>query len=327
MTMASRPLVSVLINNFNYADFLAKSIDSALAQDYPAIEIVVVDDGSTDDSHAVMDRYGSKIVAVKKSNGGQASCFNAGFAACRGEIVCFLDSDDVWTPGKVSRVVEAAEADPEAGLILHYTQRVDGQGEPLGTPRPKRLKQGDQSVFIARWGGWQHPPTSGVSCRREVLEQVLPMPEEGFRVSADRYLAVVAGMFAPLAAVEHTLAFCLVHDRNLYHCEAQPEVEQLIRKKQFIERSGAMIARSLENRGAAPRFSLDSNLEYQFLRRRFGERVSLLRLLRLTLTHPGIHSRADRAKSLLKNLPRMLMPDLKDSASTGRAAPINGGMI
>ena len=87
----SGPLVSVLINNYNYQQYLEQAIDSALAQDYVPIEIIVVDDGSTDDLRSIIGRYGSKIRAVFKSNGGQASAFNAGVNASRGDILCFLD--------------------------------------------------------------------------------------------------------------------------------------------------------------------------------------------------------------------------------------------
>src|SRR5688572_29854944 len=93
-----QPLVSVIVNNYNYGRFLAQAIDSALSQDYPRLEVIVVDDGSTDDSREIIARYGSKISPVLKANGGQASAFNAGFNASRGDVVIFLDSDDQLAP-------------------------------------------------------------------------------------------------------------------------------------------------------------------------------------------------------------------------------------
>src|SRR5450631_2550416 len=89
----SGPLVSVLINNYNYREYLAQAIDSALSQDYDPIEIIVVDDGSTDDSRSIIARYGTKIRTVFQNNSGQASAFNAGINAAQGDILCFLDSD------------------------------------------------------------------------------------------------------------------------------------------------------------------------------------------------------------------------------------------
>ncbi len=88
--------ISVLINNYNYARFLPACIDSVLAQDYADFEIIVVDDGSTDDSRDIIASYGTRIVPVLKENGGQASSFNAGFAASSGQILCLLDADDAF---------------------------------------------------------------------------------------------------------------------------------------------------------------------------------------------------------------------------------------
>ena len=103
----SGPLVSILINNYNYGRFLGAAIDSALEQAYPKVEVIVVDDGSTDGSREIIASYGERIIAVLKGNGGQGSAFNAGVAASRGDILCFLDADDFFYPDKVSHIVEA----------------------------------------------------------------------------------------------------------------------------------------------------------------------------------------------------------------------------
>lgn len=95
--MKDRPLVSILINNHNYERFIGESIDSALNQDYPHTEVVVVDDGSTDNSRQIIASYNNRIVPVFKENGGQASPFNVGFAASKGETICLLNSDDVFS--------------------------------------------------------------------------------------------------------------------------------------------------------------------------------------------------------------------------------------
>ena len=101
-----RPLVSILINNYNYERFLSDAIDGALRQTYSPVEVIVVDDGSTDNSRDVIASYGSNISFVFKNNGGQASAFNTGIAASRGDIMCFLDADDFFYPEKVERVVQ-----------------------------------------------------------------------------------------------------------------------------------------------------------------------------------------------------------------------------
>src|SRR4051812_11797773 len=100
-----RPLASIIINNYNYALYLAAAIESALEQAYPNCEVVVVDDGSTDDSRQIIESYGSQITAIYKANGGQASALNAGFFASEGQIVLFLDADDVLLPAAMQLVI------------------------------------------------------------------------------------------------------------------------------------------------------------------------------------------------------------------------------
>jgi glycosyltransferase involved in cell wall biosynthesis len=92
--MESNLLVSIIINNYNYDRFLAEAINSALNQTYPYTEVIVVDDGSTDNSRQIIAEYGDRIIPILQPNGKQASAFNNGFAHSKGEIIIFLDSDD-----------------------------------------------------------------------------------------------------------------------------------------------------------------------------------------------------------------------------------------
>jgi glycosyltransferase involved in cell wall biosynthesis len=125
------PLVSIIINNYNYADFLAAAIESALGQSYTPVEVLVVDDGSTDSSRQIIARYGSRILPVLKTNGGQASAFNFGIAASHGEIICFLDSDDLFHRDKVKEVVgifEGVEDTSKPLFVSHRLELVDAWG-------------------------------------------------------------------------------------------------------------------------------------------------------------------------------------------------------
>ena len=117
--MHNQPLVSILINNYNYERFLREAIDSALNQSYQPIRVIVVDDGSTDDSREIIASYGDRIKTILKENGGQASVFNQGFASSQGEIICFLDSDDLFRPDKVAAIVHDFQKDQEIGWHFH----------------------------------------------------------------------------------------------------------------------------------------------------------------------------------------------------------------
>jgi len=102
--LPAQPLVSILVSNYNYGRFIGDTIKSALDQTYSNIELIICDDGSTDDSVEIIERYArrdSRLQLIRKANGGQASGFNAAFAASRGEIIALLDSDDLFLPQKV----------------------------------------------------------------------------------------------------------------------------------------------------------------------------------------------------------------------------------
>src|SRR5215210_2484001 len=129
--MSKLVLVSVIINNYNYGRFLNEAIDSAINQTYPFVEVIVVDDGSTDDSAQTIAKYGNTIIPILKENGGQGSTFNAGFKKSKGEIIIFLDSDDVLFPCVVTNAVEVFH---EPGVIKAHWQmwRINENGEKTG---------------------------------------------------------------------------------------------------------------------------------------------------------------------------------------------------
>lgn len=113
----NHPSVSVVIPNYNYGIFLAQAIDSVLAQTYPNIEIIVIDDGSTDASEKVLDNYGDKIRWFKQTNGGVSRARNRGISESGGDFIAFLDADDIWLPEKIERQLKLFADDSEIGLV------------------------------------------------------------------------------------------------------------------------------------------------------------------------------------------------------------------
>ena len=158
-----KPLVSIVISNYNYGRYLRAAIDSALAQTYPPIEVVVVDDGSTDDSREVIESYGARILPVFKSNGGQGSAINAGFAASRGEIVMFLDADDEFLTDAVDEVIKVWR--PGVAKAQFQLELIDDCGKLLGRRVPHFegfVPNGDIRDRIVRFGEY---PTGTVERR------------------------------------------------------------------------------------------------------------------------------------------------------------------
>lgn len=125
------PLISVIIPNYNYGRYLAQAIDSALAQTYAKVEVIVVDDGSTDESHEVLGRYGEKIRWLSQENQGVSAARNRGVEESRGEILAFLDSDDLWLPAKLERQARLLLSDTELGLVHCGYVEFDDDGNLL----------------------------------------------------------------------------------------------------------------------------------------------------------------------------------------------------
>jgi glycosyltransferase involved in cell wall biosynthesis len=213
------PLFSIVINNYQYGRFLAQAIESCLAQDYPNVETIVVDDGSTDESRDVIAEFHGRLIPVLKSNGGQASAYHAGFSACSGEYVLFLDSDDALRSDAVRRFVEGFD-EPGTVKVQSRMRLIDADSEPLGAEEPAgHLPGGDWKEKVLRFGPSAYPstPSSASAYTRQFLTQVLPMPEAGYRVAADSYLKNVAPLFGTVVSIQQPLADYRLHGSNTSH--------------------------------------------------------------------------------------------------------------
>lgn len=135
------PLVSVIIPNFNYARYLPQTIGSVLSQSYKNVEVIVVDNGSTDHSLEVLKNFGSQIQVIAQENRGQAGARNRGIEECNGEFIAFLDADDFWLPSKLEKQMQVFKSKPEVGAVYCGVIRADGNLNPLRTILPE--KRGD----------------------------------------------------------------------------------------------------------------------------------------------------------------------------------------
>ncbi len=111
------PTVSAIITSYNNAPYLAEAIESVLCQDYQPREILVIDDGSTDDTKRVTESFGDQVHYFYKPNGGASSARNSGILLAKGQWIAFLDGDDRWRPGKLRRQLSLLEKAPEAAVV------------------------------------------------------------------------------------------------------------------------------------------------------------------------------------------------------------------
>lgn len=128
-----QPLVSVVIPNYNYAHYLPQAIDSVLSQSYPRVEVIVVDDGSKDESTTIVEKYGERVRLIRQQNQGVAAARNRGVAESSGEFIAFLDADDVWLPTKLERQVARFQNEPNLGLVHCGVEEIDENGAYLRT--------------------------------------------------------------------------------------------------------------------------------------------------------------------------------------------------
>ncbi|NWF57763.1 MAG: glycosyltransferase [Fischerella sp.] len=212
------PLVSIIIGNYNYERFLKEAIDSALNQTYQNIEVIIVDDGSKDKSREIISSYGERIIPVFKENGGQPSNYNAGFTTSRGDIICFLDSDDIFLPHKVAEAVNIFESYEEIAWCFHSVSLIDEKGNPLNlTTTPNYISR--ECDFRARIKAGRmppnFPPSSALCFRRSVLEKILPMPTTKATPGSDHYVKLMAAALSKGFILGNDLTLQRIHGSNM----------------------------------------------------------------------------------------------------------------
>jgi glycosyltransferase involved in cell wall biosynthesis len=231
----SMPFTTVLVDTYNHQLFIADAINSILNQNFPAseTEILVVDDGSTDNTPEIVRKFAPRVRLLRKANGGQASAFNAGIPEARGEIVAFLDGDDWWAPGKLTAVSEAFAADPDIGLIGHGVTEVHQDGRQR-TEMPRevsrfRITSIEEAKTFRMQRGFLG--TSRMAYRSEILRRIGCVPEE-LKFEADEYLFTLAALLADVMILKESFTFYRLHDRNLFQLTSGDK--QAIRRKQQV---------------------------------------------------------------------------------------------
>lgn len=228
------PLFTALIDTYNQGRFIEEAIESVLAQDFPQneIEIIVVDDGSTDDTAERVKRFGDRIRYIWKPNGGQASALNAGFAAAHGEIVAMLDADDLWLRHKLSRIAEEFEEHPTVQLVCHpnlYSYPDKPDCVPEGQFQPMLGDISRSGIALMQYGRFG---TSGMVLRRCAGDKVFPIPET-LVVYADTFVVMIAPFLLYISAINECLTKYRHHGDNQTSFAAKDHQRQMRRWTYF----------------------------------------------------------------------------------------------
>ncbi|MGO8918834.1 MAG: glycosyltransferase family 2 protein [Stellaceae bacterium] len=240
-------LVSIVVTNHNYARFLHAAMDSALAQSWHSVEVIVVDDGSTDGSRGIIEGYGGRVRAIFQANGGQTSAFNAGFAASSGEVVIFLDADDRLLRGCVETVMRVWKSD--TAKVQYRLNTIDAEGQDLRMPFPHYTRRLRGDVAEARRqllmvGSYAWPVSSGNAFSRAFLQKALPLPPE-FRRAPDGLLNRLVPLYGPVITLPDILADYRVHGANVLAQQDLAPEKYAANVKYEIERESFFSRRAL----------------------------------------------------------------------------------
>lgn len=240
MKQSEPPLVSVIVPAHNSGPFIRYAVESVFHQTYPCerTEIIVVDDGSTDNTFEVLKEYRGKIFYVRQENKGIASARNKGITVAKGEIITFLDADDIWYKERVQKVVEKFREKPQAGMVYHPIELIDSNGLIICKNFYKAYGYREglsdwvaKKIFLGRifCGG------SSFAFRKSVIDKIFPIPED-IRRGVDYYITAIASCCAPAVYICEILGKYRAHDSNFTMFAGHGDIKKLaIVNKEFAE--------------------------------------------------------------------------------------------
>ncbi len=206
--MEKTPLVSIVTPSFNQRQYLEKTIQSVLSQDYPALEYFVIDGGSSDGSVEIIKKYQDRLAGwVSEPDQGQTDAINKGFSMCRGEIMAWLNSDDVYLPGAIRSAVEFLTANPEVGMVYGDTDLIDSEGRVIGRFNAR------QTSYQRLLRGGVYIPQPAAFWRRELWERAGPL-DPSFYFAMDYDLWVKFARVSPIRYIPRLWAAFRVHSEG-----------------------------------------------------------------------------------------------------------------
>lgn len=244
--------ISVVIPNYNYADYVADAISSALALDWDDVEVIVVDDGSTDDSMTAIESFGDRITVVEQANAGPRVACNTGFALSTGDVVIFLDSDDTVSSTFAREIVRVWR--PGVSKVQVQMQRIDRHGNPTGEPFPdfgRSPTPENMRLWMRETSAYPTPPGSGNAYSRAFLNQIFPLDDRCGN-STDSACLAVAPFLGDVITITKPLVSYRVHGENRSNLLTEPTVRFPLQISRAYQRQLFAVERGGEVEGVSP---------------------------------------------------------------------------
>ncbi len=214
-----KPLVSCIVPVFNGERYLAEALDSILAQTRRPLEVIVVDDGSTDGSAAVVAKYGAEVSYIHQANAGPAAARNRGLDAARGEFLAFLDADDLWHKDKLVRQMARFEARPELELCSAHM-------ENFWSPEVKREEDRLSDGGLAKT---QPGVTQAIVARRALFDRIGPFDTALMHRDTMEWLSRAVDAGAVMETLPDILVFRRIHLDNMSRRRGHDDRDELLR--------------------------------------------------------------------------------------------------
>ncbi len=315
-------IVSIILSSYNAEKFIIPAVQSALNQDFDHFEVIVVDDGSTDHSVEKLIRINDPhLKVITKQNEGQASAMNVGFAASSGDIICFLDGDDLSYASRIKTIYSDFLKYPEVVGVMHSLEEIDAQGKPRFNPwkiprivraRPPAVKENIFDLYFwLRETGARHlyTVTSGLAYRRKVLEKIFPLPTKNWRTCPDHLLITLGAFFGPVLIEDQVLGAYRIHgNNNIFLVDNEKLLVQLAKEVKAYANSMGFQDGSLD---LSKNYFLRRGRYYQNGQFNRNEAIAILNQIR---TWPGLTPQS-RLRQMLTFFVRNLQIVIKNSFS------------
>jgi glycosyltransferase involved in cell wall biosynthesis len=316
------PLVSVIIPAYNAAQYIGEAIESALAQTYKNQEIIVVDDGSNDNTvELISNKYGEKVTIIKQKNAGPSSARNRGIKEARGEYIAFLDADDIWLPNKISEQIELMEKYLDVGMVFgNATTLKDGRKSELSHFEKEGLDEayfGDRIYYkdaFKKLFNKNIIMTQTVMMRTSIIEKTGGFDTD-FRFAEDFLLWLNIARVTKIAYQPQVVAFRRRHDGNLTNDLEKPVFNRPGLYQKLMETHGDLLAEAgvdIQSKIANAWFQLGHYKLYnqgetdvsKYFAKSLKTKPTLRCALNLLISKLGLCSSAVRIRQIIKQKTR-----------------------